>query len=198
MVSNNDQDLAVANRIGSNLFRARRREGFSQEELGQRASLHRTEIGKLEKGGRIPGSHTLIRLAGAMAIEPGVLLDGIVWVPVATRSGAFSFNSSPGAADRAEESGAYSVLDAGGLDDGSVSRRKRSFPVKLGRRFRQVRRSKGMTQLDLATRTGLHPATISAVERGTTRAEVLTVFLMQRGLGLSEGELFKWVQEGTE
>jgi transcriptional regulator with XRE-family HTH domain len=198
MSSNNDQDLAVANRIGSNLFRARRREGFSQEELGQRASLHRTEVGKLEKGGRIPGSRTVIRLAGAMAIEPAVLLDGIVWVPVASRSGAFAFNSSPGAAGRHVEAGAYSVLDPGGLDDISVSRKKRSFPIKLGRRFREVRRSQGMTQLDLAKRTGLGRATISAVERGTTRAEVMTVFLMQRGLGLSEGELFKWVQEATE
>src|ERR1700742_1073350 len=94
--------MAVAKRIGWNLHRARRLEGLSQEELGQRASLHRTEIGNLENGRRIPMSDTVIKLAGAMAIDPGVLLDGVVWGPVASRSGAFSFSSSPDSANHFE------------------------------------------------------------------------------------------------
>jgi transcriptional regulator with XRE-family HTH domain len=43
-----------AERFGRNLLAARRRAGFSQEELGALAALHRTEIGLLENGRRVP------------------------------------------------------------------------------------------------------------------------------------------------
>lgn len=88
------RNRAVAERFGENLRRVRRREGLSQEELGVRASLHRTEVGKLEKGERVPRIDTLIRLAGAMAAPPGELLDGIDWVPVPAAVGSFAFGSS--------------------------------------------------------------------------------------------------------
>jgi transcriptional regulator with XRE-family HTH domain len=71
----------VADRSGENLRRVRRREGLSQEQLAARASLHRTEVGKLECAGRTYRIDTLIRLAGTMAVPPGELLDGIDWVP---------------------------------------------------------------------------------------------------------------------
>ena len=41
---------AMAERFGRNLHAARRRAGFSQEELAAFAALHRTEIGLLENG----------------------------------------------------------------------------------------------------------------------------------------------------
>jgi ribosome-binding protein aMBF1 (putative translation factor) len=84
----------VAIRFGQNLLRCRRREGLSQEELGDRASLHRTEIGMLEHGMRVARIDTLIKLAGAMAIPPSDLLEGIHWTPGDTRSGGFSFTDS--------------------------------------------------------------------------------------------------------
>ena len=69
----------VALKFGQNLRRCRRLAGLSQEELAARASLHRTEIGKLEKGERIARVDTVVQLAGAMAIPPGELLEGIDW-----------------------------------------------------------------------------------------------------------------------
>ena len=39
----------VARRIGHNVFLARRRASYSQEELGKRCSLHRTEIGMMSQ-----------------------------------------------------------------------------------------------------------------------------------------------------
>jgi transcriptional regulator with XRE-family HTH domain len=87
------RDRAVAERFGRNLRRVRRREGLSQEGLAERASLHRTEIGKLEKGERVPRIDTLVRLADSMVVPPGELLDGIYWVPVPRAVGAFSFGS---------------------------------------------------------------------------------------------------------
>ncbi len=86
---------AVARRFGDNLRRVRRREGLSQEELAVRASLHRTEIGKLENTERVPRIDTLVQLAGAMAVPPGELLDGIYWTPGLGVTGSFTISSVP-------------------------------------------------------------------------------------------------------
>ena len=59
---------SVGSRFGDNLRRIRLREGLSQERLATLASLHRTEIGLLEKGERVPRIDRLLQLAGAMAI----------------------------------------------------------------------------------------------------------------------------------
>lgn len=85
----------VAERFGDNLRRVRRREGLSQEALAARASLHRTEIGKLENTERVPRIDTLIQLAGAMEVAPGELLDGIYWVPGPEPRGTFTFSRGP-------------------------------------------------------------------------------------------------------
>jgi transcriptional regulator with XRE-family HTH domain len=90
-----DEALAVAGRFGENLRRVRRREDLSQERLAKRASLHRTEIGLLEKGERVCRIDTLVRLAGAMAVPPGELLEGIGWLPGPETDGAFAFTSRP-------------------------------------------------------------------------------------------------------
>jgi transcriptional regulator with XRE-family HTH domain len=71
------RNAVAGRRFGANLRRIRVREGLSQEALAVRASLHRTEIDKLEAGKRVPRVDTLIRLAGAMAVPPGELLEGI-------------------------------------------------------------------------------------------------------------------------
>lgn len=77
-------------RFGENLCRARGRMGISQEELGFRASLHRTEIGQLEQGVRLPRIDTLVKLAGALCIEPCELLAGLSWEPGGFKPGGFS------------------------------------------------------------------------------------------------------------
>ena len=71
----------VAKRIGQNVFLARRRAGYSQEELGKRCSLHRTEIGMIESGARLPRSDTLMKLAGGLEVGAELLLRGIEWIP---------------------------------------------------------------------------------------------------------------------
>jgi transcriptional regulator with XRE-family HTH domain len=85
----------VALRFGQNLRRCRRIAGLSQEELGERASLHRTEIGKLEKGERVARIDTLVQLAGAMAIPPEELIDGIHWTSGEAKYGTFTFGTPP-------------------------------------------------------------------------------------------------------
>ncbi len=76
--------LAVAGRFAENLVRARKAAGLSQEEVGWRASLHRTEVGLLERGTRVPRVDTLVKLAAALELPLACpLLEGIEWEPPA-------------------------------------------------------------------------------------------------------------------
>jgi transcriptional regulator with XRE-family HTH domain len=81
--------MDIAERFGVNLRRYRKRCGLSQEETAVRASLHRTEIGLLERGERLPKIDTAIKLAGALDVDTGDLLDGIVWEPGTMTRGQF-------------------------------------------------------------------------------------------------------------
>lgn len=84
-----DQD--AAERLGQNVLTARRRAGFSQEELGALAGLHRTEIGLVESGRRLPRADTLIKLASSLAVGIEELVEGIEWiVPAPKRPGSFA------------------------------------------------------------------------------------------------------------
>lgn len=65
----------IAQRFAENLARSRKLSGLSQEELGVWASLHRTEIEKLERGLRVPRIDTLVKLAGALRVAPSDLLE---------------------------------------------------------------------------------------------------------------------------
>jgi transcriptional regulator with XRE-family HTH domain len=79
----------IAGRFGQNLSRCRKDARISQEELGIRASLHRTQIGVLERGGRLPRIDTLVKLAGALSVSPCDLLEGIAWRPGSATVGGF-------------------------------------------------------------------------------------------------------------
>jgi transcriptional regulator with XRE-family HTH domain len=82
----------VAVRFGRNLWRCRRRAALSQEELGAKAGLHRTEIGMLEHGTRLARVDTLMKLAGSLGISPAELLEGIHWTPGTSSEGGFSIS----------------------------------------------------------------------------------------------------------
>jgi transcriptional regulator with XRE-family HTH domain len=70
----------VAAHFAANLRRARRRTGLSQEAIGFRASLHRTEVGLLERGARVPRIDTLVKLCAALGVQIDcALLNGITW-----------------------------------------------------------------------------------------------------------------------
>jgi transcriptional regulator with XRE-family HTH domain len=68
-------------RFATNLRKARQKKEISQEELGFRCELHRTEISLLERGGREPRLATIVKLAGALETTPEQLCDGISWLP---------------------------------------------------------------------------------------------------------------------
>lgn len=66
-------------RFAINLRKARQKVKISQEELGFRCDLHRTEISLLERGGREPRLGTIVKLAGSLGVSPEELCAGISW-----------------------------------------------------------------------------------------------------------------------
>lgn len=66
-------------RFAVSLRKARLNSKISQEELGFRCNLHRTEISLLERGGREPRLGTIIKLAGALEVTAEELCTGISW-----------------------------------------------------------------------------------------------------------------------
>jgi len=49
--------------------------GLTQEEVAQRSGVHVTEVSRMEAGKRDPKISTLERLARAVEVKPGQLLD---------------------------------------------------------------------------------------------------------------------------
>ncbi len=60
--------MDVLERFGANLLRVRQARRLSQENLAERAGIHRTQISMLETGRRQPMLETLIRLAAALEV----------------------------------------------------------------------------------------------------------------------------------
>lgn len=74
-------DLEVARVLAISLAAHRKREGLSQEALANLADMHRTEIGRLETGERIPSFYTAFKLAGSLGISLPELTGNVEWVP---------------------------------------------------------------------------------------------------------------------
>jgi transcriptional regulator with XRE-family HTH domain len=67
-------ELNVLEAFGRTLRLARQRAGLTQEELAERADLHRTYIGGIERGERNVALLNLVKLAHAFGIKPAELL----------------------------------------------------------------------------------------------------------------------------
>jgi transcriptional regulator with XRE-family HTH domain len=80
------EQLTPAERFGVNLRWARERIGISQEALANNAHVDRAAISVFERGRRNPNLRTLLRLARALEVPPGVLLRGVE-VAVGVRAG---------------------------------------------------------------------------------------------------------------
>lgn len=61
-------------------------------------------------------------------------------------------------------------------------------------RLRQLRRSREMTQADLAKRVGLHLSTISGIEKGTTQPSFKTAVDIAAVFGEPAEQVFSYVE----
>lgn len=61
--------------FATNVRRRRLELGLSQEELAERAGVHRTYVGMLERREKNVTLQSIERLAGALGVEPYVLLQ---------------------------------------------------------------------------------------------------------------------------
>ena len=50
---------------------------INQDRLAALASIHTTNLGKIERGRANPSLHTMLRIAGALEMEPAELLAGL-------------------------------------------------------------------------------------------------------------------------
>jgi len=64
--------------FGQNVRRIRRIRGYSQEELAERAGLHRTYVGSVERGERNVSLHNIVALSRALDVPVSELFSGII------------------------------------------------------------------------------------------------------------------------
>ena len=67
--------MDIRERLARNLRRLRLARGWSQEQFAFEASIHRTYVSDIERGARNPTIKVIERLAGALDVKPGQLLD---------------------------------------------------------------------------------------------------------------------------
>ena len=67
--------MDVRQKLARNLRALRQGKGWSQEAFADEAGLHRTYISDLERGARNPTITVVEKLALALGVEPGRLLD---------------------------------------------------------------------------------------------------------------------------
>ena len=65
----------VKKRLGRNVARLRHQRGLSQEAFADLADLHRTYISDIERGVRNPTATVIVKLAKALGVGAGELLD---------------------------------------------------------------------------------------------------------------------------
>jgi transcriptional regulator with XRE-family HTH domain len=63
--------------VGATIRDLRVRAGYSQELLAEKAGLHRTYVGGVERGERNVSLENIVRIARALKVKPSQLLEGI-------------------------------------------------------------------------------------------------------------------------
>ncbi len=60
--------------------------GMSQEELALKAQVERSHMGKIERGEHVPNLTMILRIASALSLKPGELVDRTVDLLLDTHS----------------------------------------------------------------------------------------------------------------
>lgn len=71
------RQVTIAREIGERLRAYRTQRGWSQEELAERADLHTTYIGQLERGEKNATIESISKVAGALGVSLSKLFENI-------------------------------------------------------------------------------------------------------------------------
>ena len=63
--------------VGQHIVGRRRALGTTQDQLAAASGIDSSNIRAYENGRNMPNLHSLMRLAGALSVEPGELLEGL-------------------------------------------------------------------------------------------------------------------------
>jgi transcriptional regulator with XRE-family HTH domain len=63
--------------FAENVAAARAASGLSQSQVSGLSGIHATEVSRIERGLRDPRLSTIVRLAHALRVRPGQLLDDV-------------------------------------------------------------------------------------------------------------------------
>ena len=69
------QETRLVAVFAGNVRRLRKERGLSQEELAEAAGVHRTYVGMIERGEKNVTIYNIERIALALKVRPGSLLD---------------------------------------------------------------------------------------------------------------------------
>jgi transcriptional regulator with XRE-family HTH domain len=64
-------------KFGAIIRKIRLQRGMSQESLAELAEIHRNYVGKIERGEQNVSLRNILKLAAALRVKPGRLLDRI-------------------------------------------------------------------------------------------------------------------------
>jgi transcriptional regulator with XRE-family HTH domain len=68
-------------RFAANVERLRQGSGLSLDQLASRSQIDRAELDAILSGEDEAQIEMIYLLAGALSVEPGLLLEGVEWIP---------------------------------------------------------------------------------------------------------------------
>lgn len=75
MASRGLGDADLRGLLARNVLAARKEANLSQSQVAAKATIHNTEISRIERGLRDPRMSTIVRLARALRVPPGSLIE---------------------------------------------------------------------------------------------------------------------------
>lgn len=69
------RDYKINEKLGKRIRKLRKEQKISQEGLAEKAKIHRTYMGKIERGESNPPVHTVEKIANALKVKVGDLFS---------------------------------------------------------------------------------------------------------------------------
>jgi len=148
----------LARRLGQNVVVLRHRADLLQEMVAERSGLHRTHIGYLERGLRLPQLDTIIKVAGE-SCRGGALRTAVGDVVALGR-------------DESDDGFAEAVL----MDMRLTNR--------FGRNLKICREHAGLSQQELGELIEMHRTEVSPIERGQRLPRLDTILKLSAGVAV--------------